>query len=110
MSSFTKRNPQADPFFTQFGDTLNYYQVSQNISSSLAYSFGDSLRQSMNLTGSFAQSQNITGRLDDAGAFGLNVDQDTTLFLWMSTTPCLDIACNSNRGCHLVGRSTRITP
>jgi hypothetical protein len=78
MSSFTKRNPQADPFFTQFGDTLNYYQVSQNISSSLAYSFGDSLRQSMNLTGSFAQSQNITGRLDDAGAFGLNVDQDTS--------------------------------
>lgn len=78
MSSFTKRNPQADPFFTQFGDTLNYYQVSQNISSSLAYSFGDSLRQSMNLTGSFAQSQNITGRLDDAGAFGLNVNQDTT--------------------------------
>jgi len=42
------------------------------------YSFGDSLRQSMNLTGSFAQSQNITGRLDDAGAFGFNVDQDTT--------------------------------
>ena len=78
MSSFTKRNPQADPFFTQFGDTLNYYQVSQNISSSLAYSFGDSLRQSMNLTGTYAQSQNITGRLDDAGAFGLNVDQDTS--------------------------------
>ncbi len=78
MSSFTKRNPQADPFFTQFGDTLNYYQVSQNVSSSLAYSFGDSLRQSINLTGSFAQSQNITGRLDDAGAFGLNVGADTS--------------------------------
>lgn len=78
MSSFTKRNPQADPFFTPFGDTLNYYQVSQNLSSSLAYSFGDSLRQSMNLTGSYAQSQNITGRLNDAGAFGLNVDVDTT--------------------------------
>ena len=78
MSAFTKRNPQADPFFNQFGDTLNYYQVSQNVSSSLAYSFGDSLRQSMNLTGSYAQSQNITGRLDDAGAFGLNVEVDTT--------------------------------
>jgi hypothetical protein len=78
MSAFTKRNPQADPFFNQFGDTLNYYQVSQNVSSSLAYSFGDSLRQSMNLTGSYAQSQNITGRLDDAGPFGLNVGVDTT--------------------------------
>lgn len=73
MSSFTKRNPQADPFFNQFGDTLNFYQVSQNVSSSLAYSFGDSIKQSMNLTGSYAQSQNITGRLDDAGAFGFNV-------------------------------------
>ncbi|MDG1332682.1 MAG: hypothetical protein P8P74_10150 [Crocinitomicaceae bacterium] len=78
MSSFTRRNPQADPFFNQFGDTLNFYQVSQNISSSLAYSFGDSIKQSMNLTGTFAQSQNITGRLDDAGAFGLNVGIDTT--------------------------------
>jgi len=78
MSSFTKRNPQADPFFNQFGDTLNYYQVSQNVSTSLAYSFGDSIKQSINLTGSFAQSQNITGRLDDAGAFGLNVGVDTT--------------------------------
>ncbi len=78
MSSFTKRNPQADPFFTPFGDTLNYYQVSQNVSSSVAYSFGDSIKQSINLTGSFAQSQNITGRLQDAGAFGLNVGVDTT--------------------------------
>lgn len=78
MSSFTKRNPQADPFFNQFGDTLNYYQVSQNVSTSLAYSFGDSIKQSINLTGTFAQSQNITGRLDDAGAFGLNVGVDTT--------------------------------
>lgn len=78
MSSFTKQNPQADPFFNQFGDTLNYYQVSQNVSSSLAYSFGDSLRQSMNLSATFAQSQNITGRLEDAGAFGLNVGVDTS--------------------------------
>lgn len=78
MSSFTKRNPSADPFYTQFGDTLNYYQVSQNISSSLNYTFGDSIKQSMNLTASFAQSQNITGRLDDAGAFGLNVQADTS--------------------------------
>jgi hypothetical protein len=28
--------------------------------------------------GSFAQSENITGRLDDAGAFGFNVENDTT--------------------------------
>lgn len=78
MSSFTRRNPAADPFYTQFADTLNYYQVSQNFSSNIGYSFGDSLRQSLSLMGSFAQSQNITGRLDDAGAFGLNVESDTS--------------------------------
>lgn len=78
MSSFTKRNPSADPFYVQFADTLNFYQVSQNFSSSLNYTFGDSLKQSLGLTGSFAQSQNITGRLDDAGAFGLNVLADTS--------------------------------
>lgn len=73
MSSFSKKNPTADPFYTQLGDTLNYYQVSKNISSSLSYSFGQKLKQALNLTGSYAQSQNITGRLEDAAAFGLNV-------------------------------------
>ncbi len=77
LSSFTRRNPQADPFYNQLGDTLNYYQVSQNMSTSLSYAFGDSVKQSLSLTGSYAQSENITGRLDDAGAFGLNVTSDT---------------------------------
>jgi len=77
LSSFTRRNPNADPFFNPIGDTLNFYQVSQNVSSALSYSFGDTIRHSFALTGTFAQSQNITGRLDDAGAFGFNVQADT---------------------------------
>lgn len=81
LSSFTRRNPAADPFFNPIGDTLNFYQLSQNLSSTMSYSFGDSIRNSLSLTGSYAQSQNITGRLEDAGAFGFNVDVDT------STTP-----------------------
>ncbi|XOV68569.1 MAG: hypothetical protein ACFHU9_05195 [Fluviicola sp.] len=78
MSFFTRRNPSADPFFNPIGDTLNYYQVSQNLSSTLNYSFGDSTKQNLTLTGSYAQSENITGRLEDAGAFGFNVNADTT--------------------------------
>jgi hypothetical protein len=78
MSFFTRRNPTADPFFNPVGDTLNYYQVSQNLSSTLNYSFGDSTKQNLTLTGSYAQSENITGRLEDAGAFGFNVNADTT--------------------------------
>lgn len=78
MSSFSKRNPAADPFYTTLADTLNFYQVSQNVSSTFTYSFGDSIKQSLNLTGSYSQSQNITGRLQDAGAFGFNVAADTS--------------------------------
>jgi hypothetical protein len=74
LSSFTRRNPAADPFYTVIGDTLNYYQVSQNINSSLVYAFGDSIKHALNLTGTFAQSENITGRLDNAEAFGFNVE------------------------------------
>lgn len=77
MSAFTRRNPTVDPFYNQFADTLNYYQISQNTSATLSYNFGDSIRQSMQLTGSYAQSENITGRLQDAGAFGFNTTADT---------------------------------
>lgn len=78
MSFFTRRNPTADPFFNPIGDTLNFYQVSQNLATTLNYSFGDSLKQNLTLTGSYSQSENITGRLDDAGAFGFNLNADTS--------------------------------
>lgn len=77
MSSFSRRNPLADPFFTPLGDTLNYYQTSVNMTSSLSYSFGEKTQQSISITGSYAQSQNITGRLEDAAAFGFNVEESS---------------------------------
>lgn len=73
MSSFSRRNPLADPFYTPLGDTLNYYQTSVNLSTSLSYAFGQKVKQSMSATASYSQSQNITGRLEDAAAFGFNV-------------------------------------
>lgn len=78
MSSFSKKNPLADPFYTPLGDTLNYYQISKNSSASLNYSFGKKLKQGLNLTASYSQSQNITGRLEDAAAFGFNVNASAT--------------------------------
>ncbi len=77
MSSFSRRNPLADPFYTPLGDTLNYYQTSINLSSSLSYSFGKKTKQSLSATGSYAQSQNITGRLEDAAAFGFNIEENS---------------------------------
>ena len=76
MSSFSRRNPLADPFYTPLGDTLNYYQTSVNLSSSLSYSFGEKIKQAMSATASYSQSQNITGRLEDAAAFGFNIEQN----------------------------------
>lgn len=76
MSSFSRKNPTADPFYTVIGDTLNYYQLSQNASTSLNYSFGKKTKQVLSLTGAYSKSQNITGRLEDAAAFGFNVSNN----------------------------------
>lgn len=73
FSSFSRRNPAADPFFNPIFDTLNYYQISQNASGSVNYAFGDTIKQNLMLNASYNQSQNITGRLEDAAAFGFNV-------------------------------------
>lgn len=77
LSSFSRKNPTADPFYNHIGDTLNYYQLSQNASSSLSFSFGNEIKHALNLTCSYAKSQNITGRLEDATAFGFNVNTST---------------------------------
>ncbi len=73
FSSFSRRNPAADPFFNPVFDTLNYYQISQNASGSINYNFGDTVKQNVMLNASYNQSQNITGRLENAAAFGFNV-------------------------------------
>lgn len=77
LSSFSKKNPTADPFYTTIGDTLNYYQTSENLSISTSYMFGEKVKQMVNITGSYSVSENITGKLEDAAAFGLNVESNT---------------------------------
>lgn len=82
FSSFTRRNPTADPFYDASLDTMNFYQVSQNMSAGWNYSFGGKQRtHAIMVNGNYAQSQNITGRLEDAAAFGFNTDVSS------STTP-----------------------
>jgi hypothetical protein len=78
MSSFSRKNPTADPFYTEIGDTMNYYQISQNASTSINYGFGKNIRQVFGLTGAYSRSENITGRLEDATAFGFNTDNTGT--------------------------------
>jgi hypothetical protein len=73
FASFSRRNPAADPFYNVITDTMNYYQISQNVTTSLTYAFGRKTKQVVNTNVSFNKSQNITGRLQDAAAFGFNV-------------------------------------
>jgi hypothetical protein len=52
---------------------MNFYQTSESYSLTTTYAFGDSLRQALSAMFSYNNSQNITGRLQDASAFGFNV-------------------------------------
>ena len=78
FASFTRTNPAADPYYNLLFDTMNVYQISQSMNAMASYSFGTKTKKA--LTGSyvFSQSKNITGRLQDAAAFGFNVDSDET--------------------------------
>lgn len=74
FSSFSKRNPASDPFYNPIGDTLNFYQISSNSSGNVSYNFGKKRKNSLILNGNYSVSENITGRLEDATAFGFNVN------------------------------------
>jgi hypothetical protein len=78
FSSFSRRNPSADPFYNVLTDTMNYYQTSESYNGNANYTFGKKLKQVLSTTFSYSNSQNITGRLQDAAAFGFNVSGNST--------------------------------
>jgi hypothetical protein len=74
FSSFTRRNPSAVPMYDPALDTMNFYQVSENYSTGISYAFGNNRKQAVSSNFAYVKSQNITGRLQDAGAFGFNTN------------------------------------
>jgi hypothetical protein len=72
FSSFTRRNPSSIPLYNPVLDTMNFYQVSENYNAGANYTFGETYKQAVSSSFTFVKSQNITGRLQDAGAFGFN--------------------------------------
>lgn len=72
FSTFTRRNPSAMPLYDPVLDTMNFYQVSENYTTDVTYTFGTKRKQAVTSTFAYVKSQNITGRLQDAGAFGYN--------------------------------------
>jgi hypothetical protein len=56
---------------------MNFYQVSENYNTGVSYSFGTKIKHAVTSTFAYVKSQNITGRLQDAGAFGFNASGAT---------------------------------
>lgn len=75
MSSFSRRNPSADPFYNQLADTLNVYQISSSASFNAGYTIGKKIKHNLLFSSSYSTSSNITGRLENASAFGLNTEE-----------------------------------
>ncbi len=82
FSSFTRNNPLKDPFTNQqiLVDTLNVYQVSENFVTSLSYGFGEKNKTSLSTSFTFSKSSNITGKLENVAAFGINANGPTNPF------------------------------
>lgn len=76
MSSFSRRNPAVDPFYNVLGDTLNVYQISSSGAFTSAYSFGKTNKQNFVFSSTVSVSENITGRLENAAAFGINTTEE----------------------------------
>ena len=77
FSSFTRRNPSAVPLYDPVLDTMNFYQVSENYNTGISYTFGKKRKHAVSSNFAYVKSQNITGRLQDAGAFGFNTSGTT---------------------------------
>ena len=77
FSTYSKRNPVAFPLLTPIADTLNFYQISSNFSASASLQVGKKIKNMISANVSSSISENITGRLENAAAFGFNVDGNT---------------------------------
>jgi hypothetical protein len=77
FSTFTRNRPATDPFYFVGADTLNFYQLTQAASGMAAFNFGtEKIKRSAQVLYSFQESTNLSGKIDNAGAFGVNVSTD----------------------------------
>jgi hypothetical protein len=75
FSTYTRNRPATDPFYYQPADTMNFYQLNQNAMASIGYRFGEGKNKSaVQLMYNFMESHNLSGNIQDASAFGINVE------------------------------------
>ena len=78
FSTFTKNRPATDPFYFAAADTMNFFQLTQSSSAMTSYNFGKGENKNViQLMYNYQESTNLSGNINDAGAFGTGVQ--TTL-------------------------------
>ncbi len=53
FSTYTKVKPTSYPYYTDALDSLNFYQVSQNFTGTISYTFGEKIINSVSLSGAY---------------------------------------------------------
>jgi len=79
FSTFTRGRPNNDPFFT-LTDTLDFYQITQNVAGIATYRFGDKdVAKNLLLRYNYNQNTNLAGNLENQSLFGFGIsDQEAT--------------------------------
>lgn len=82
FSSFTRNNPLKDPFTNQImiADTCNVYQISENFVTNVSYAFGKKNKTSLSTSFTYQETSNVTGKLNNASAFGIHANGPSNPF------------------------------
>lgn len=119
FSAYTRNNPQIDPFTNQitYLDTFNVYQISENIASNLSYSFGTKNKKTVSTSFNYQTSQNITGDLENARAFGINANGtskpaktyvSTASYSYNLAAKKITLGCNANANYSILDTNTTL--
>ncbi|MEZ4922157.1 MAG: hypothetical protein R2780_03210 [Crocinitomicaceae bacterium] len=74
FSTFTRNRPISDPFYYQPADTLNFFQLTQNAAAMVSYNIGKGdLKSVIQLIYNYQESTNLSGNINNAGAFGVGL-------------------------------------
>lgn len=72
FSNFTRNRLRSDPFYTPLGDTLNFYNQTQNASLASIFQFGkNNTKQNFQAMFNYNQSVNVSGGFASAGVYGI---------------------------------------
>jgi len=121
FSNFTRNRLRTDPFYTPLGDSLNFYNQTQNGSLASVFQLGNNtVKQNIQLMLNYNQSVNVSGGFTTAGIYGIGapVGQKFNVYTsnlvyglqWVKTKLSVAGAINSNLTQLPMGNSLFIGP